>query len=42
MFKGVKALYNNNLQFVDKLLINKSVTDNLDYTNIKGKNAYYY
>ncbi len=35
----LKALYDHNLQFVDKLLINKSVTDNLDYANIKGENA---
>ena len=35
----LKALYDHNLQFVDKLLINKSVTDNLYYANIKGENA---
>jgi len=35
----LNALNDGNLQFVEKLLINKSVTDNLDYTNIKGENA---
>jgi len=35
----LKALYDGNLQFVEKLLTNKSVTDNLDYANIKGENA---
>ena len=34
----LKALYDHNLQFVDKLLINKSVTDNLYYANIKCEN----
>ena len=35
----LKALYDRNLKFVDKLLINKSVTDNLNYANLKGENA---
>ena len=35
----LKALYDKNLKLVNKLLLNKSISSNLAYVNLKGENA---